>query len=132
MVHFHKHQFGRGPTTASTNFCGPDALMCVLENVLLPAELAMAEMGDHQRVREGRVAFQAATADEFVAAVEQIVDRKVRAFTSGIDVANNVVFECFAFEPRPRDGDDSDPAGAPDRRVQQPALHLRVPLPPSR
>jgi hypothetical protein len=86
----------------------------------------MAQLG-----REGRVAFQAATADDFVTAVEQIVARKVRAFTSGIDVANNVVFECFAFEPRPREGDGSDPARGFYRRAHEPALHLRVPLPPS-
>lgn len=132
MVRIHKHQFGRGPTSASSNFCGPDALMCVLEDVLLPAELAMVEMGDHQRVREARVAFQAATAREFVSAVEHIVDRKVRAFTSGIDVDSNVVFECFALEPRSRDGSDRDPAPGFYRTPHEPAAHLRVPLPPSR
>jgi hypothetical protein len=54
--------------------------------------------GDHQRVRETRVAFQVATADDFIAAAEQIVGRKVRAFASATDVVQNVVFENFLFE----------------------------------
>jgi uncharacterized protein YbcI len=98
MVALHKEQFGRGPTTARSHFAGPNALVCVLEDALLPAERKLGEMGDHQRVREMRLAFQVATTDEFVAAVEQIVGRKVRAFASATDVVQNVVFENFVFE----------------------------------
>jgi uncharacterized protein YbcI len=76
-------------------------LICALEDALLPAELKMAAMGEQQRVREARVAFQAATYDEFVAAVEDITGRKVRAFGSAFDVEQNVVFETFLFEPLP-------------------------------
>src|SRR4051794_35199982 len=92
MVALHKEQFGRGPTRARSNFAGPDTLVCVLHDALLPAELKMVKLGDQQRVRESRVAFQAATADDFIVAVEQIVLRKVAAFASGIDPGNNVVF----------------------------------------
>jgi uncharacterized protein YbcI len=107
MVKLHKEQFGRGPTQARANFAGPDALMCVLHDVLLPAELKMVEMGDQNRVRDSRVAFQAATQHEFVAAVEQILYRKVVGFASGVDPDANVVFECFSFEPR-ESGSDGD------------------------
>jgi len=100
MVKLHKEQFGRGPTSARADFAGPDALMCVLRNVLLPAELKMVDMGSQERVRESRVAFQAATQAEFIAAVEQIVSRNVVAFASGVDPDADVVFECFYFEPR--------------------------------
>jgi len=98
MVALHKEQFGRGPVTARSYFAGPDTLVCVLEDALLPAERKLVEMGDHQRVRESRVAFQVATTDEFITAVEQIVGRKVRAFASATDVVQNVVFENFVFE----------------------------------
>ena len=101
MVKLHKEQFGRGPTQARAHFAGPDALVCVLQDVLLPAERKMVELGEQQRVRESRVAFQAATQDEFVTAVEQIVGRKVHAFASGVDADRDVVFETFYFE---RDG----------------------------
>src|SRR5439155_10634423 len=99
MVALHKEQFGRGPTRARANFAGPDALLCVLEDALLPAERKLTELGDAGRVRDARTAFQAATADDFIAAVEKIVQRKVRAFASGIDPASRTVFESFQFEP---------------------------------
>jgi uncharacterized protein YbcI len=99
MVQLHKEQFGRGPTKARTNFAGNDTLVCVLENVLLPAELKLVEMGQQDRVREARMSFQVATEPDFVAAVEQIVYRKVRAFASAVDPDRNVVFENFYFEP---------------------------------
>jgi uncharacterized protein YbcI len=98
MVALHKEQFGRGPTNARSNFAGPDALVCVLDDALLPAERKMVDMGEHHRVRETRSAFQVAAADDFVRAVEQIVQRKVRAFASATDAINNVVFENFVFE----------------------------------
>ncbi|MCW3031971.1 MAG: hypothetical protein JWM60_316 [Solirubrobacterales bacterium] len=99
MVSLHKEQFGRGPTRARSHFSGRDALLCVLENALLPAEQKMVKLGEAQRVRESRIAFQVATADEFIAVVEQILYRKVSAFASAVDPENNVVFENFAFEP---------------------------------
>jgi uncharacterized protein YbcI len=111
MVRLHKEQFGRGPTQARSHFAGPDSLMCVLEDVLLPAELKMIELGDDARVRDARVSFQVATADDFIAAVEGIVNRKVRAFGSAIDTRMNVVFENFAFEPQA--APDGSAAAAP-------------------
>jgi uncharacterized protein YbcI len=99
MVKLHKEQFGRGPTKSRAHFAGPDVLVCVLSDVLLPAERKMVEMGQQERVRDSRTSFQAATAAEFIAAVEQIVSRRVAAFASGIDPDANVVFETFLFEP---------------------------------
>jgi uncharacterized protein YbcI len=110
LVALHKEQFGRGPTSARAHFAGPNALVCVLDDALLPAERKMVAKGEHQRVRETRVAYQAATRDEFIAVVEQFVQRKVRAFASAADVANNVVFENFVFEAQPgSDGDGPSP-----------------------
>jgi uncharacterized protein YbcI len=99
MVKLHKEQFGRGPTNARTYFAGPDTLVCTLEDSLLPAERTMVEMGEDQRVRESRMFMQVATSDRFIAAVEELVSRKVRAFASAIDPAPGVVFEVFSFEP---------------------------------
>jgi uncharacterized protein YbcI len=104
MVRLHKEQFGRGPTAARAHFAGSDTLVCVLEDALLPAERKLVEMGDDLRVRETRMAFQAATTEEFVGAVESIVKRKVRAFASATDTVHNVVFENFTFEPGDSDG----------------------------
>jgi uncharacterized protein YbcI len=112
MVRLHKEQFGRGPTKARTNFAGPDALVCELTDILLPAERKLVEMGQQQRVIDSRTSFQYATRLEFIAAVEQIVNRKVTSFASGIDPDSNTAFESFAFEPQASDGDNGTTAAA--------------------
>jgi uncharacterized protein YbcI len=98
MVRLHKEQFGRGPTKARSYFAGPDTLVSTLENVLVPAEQKLIEIGQEERVRDTRTSFQAATQAEFIAAVEQIVHRKVRAFASAVDVKANLAYEIFTFE----------------------------------
>jgi uncharacterized protein YbcI len=99
MVKLHKEQFGRGPTQARTEYAGHNTLVCTLEEALLPAERAMVEMGEDQRVRESRTFLQAATAQLLIETVEDIVSRKVRAFSSAIDPHAGVVFEVFALHP---------------------------------
>jgi len=99
LVTLHKEQFGRGPTRARTYFAGADTLVCVLEQALLPAERVMVQKGDQQRVRESRGALQAATKDQFVAAIEAIVAREVVAFASAVDPDEGVVWEIYNFQP---------------------------------
>jgi uncharacterized protein YbcI len=110
MVQLHKEQLGRGPTNARTYFAGPDTLVCILDDSLLPAERTMVEMGEQQRVRESRMFLQVASQEEFIEAVERLVSRKVRAFASSIDPDKGVVFEVFNFEPEPARSDGSGPA----------------------
>jgi|1186.fasta_scaffold256541_2 uncharacterized protein YbcI len=99
MVALHKEQFGRGPTRARSNFAGNDVLVCVLEDMLLPAERTMVAMGDQQRVRDTRMYLQVATTEQFITAIEDIVHRKVHAFASAADPDHDTVFEVFTFEP---------------------------------
>jgi uncharacterized protein YbcI len=109
MVRLHKQQFGRGPTKARSSFAGPDTLVCTLESVLVRAEHKLIELGHEDRVRDMRTSFQAATQREFIAAVEQLISRKVRAFASAVDIKANVAYEIFTFE-RSEDGKgDSSP-----------------------
>jgi uncharacterized protein YbcI len=110
MVTLHKEQFGRGPTRARANFAGADTVVIVLDDVMLPAERVMVELGEQQRVRESRAALQAATSDKFVEAVESIVGREVVAFASAIDPDQGVVWEIFNLEPAgPQGGDGVAP-----------------------
>ena len=111
MVALHKEQFGRGPTRVQSHFAGADALLCVMDDALLPAERTMVAMGEQQRVRESRMFLQVATADQFIATVERITGRTVRAFASATDPDKEVVMENFIFEPDPRrDGRQTAPA----------------------
>jgi uncharacterized protein YbcI len=98
MVRLYKEQFGRGPTKARTEFAGPDIVVCTLEDSFTPAEKRLAEMEEHQRLRDTRLYFQHATKDEFIETVERIVNRKVRAFNSSIDTHNDISVEVFHLE----------------------------------
>ena len=98
MVRIYKEMFGRGPTRARVDWAGPDTLVCTLEDSLTPAERRMAELGEHQRVREVRMFFQHVTENDFRASVERITGRTVRAFVSGIDTDKDVSAEVFYFE----------------------------------
>ena len=52
MVRIYKEQFGRGPTRARTEWAGPDQLLVTLEETLTSAERRLAELGEHQRLRD--------------------------------------------------------------------------------
>jgi uncharacterized protein YbcI len=98
MVRLYKSQFGRGPTKVRSDFAGPDLIVCTLEDSLTPAEKRMAEMGDHQRLRDLRLYFQHATEEQFCQIIERALGRKVRAFISGMDTGKDVAAELFYLE----------------------------------
>jgi uncharacterized protein YbcI len=102
MVRLYKDVFGRGPTKVKTEFAGPDTVICTLRESFTPAERAMAEMGEHQRLRDTRAFFQHATEDQFRGIVESILGRRVEAFVSGIDTGLDVSSEVFYLEPQAR------------------------------
>jgi uncharacterized protein YbcI len=103
MVRLYKEQFGRGPTAARTSFAGDDTIICTLENTFTPAERNLAQMGEHQRLRDIRIFFQYSTSAEFIAPVERLTGRRVRAFVNGIDTTKDVAAEVFILEPQPQD-----------------------------
>jgi uncharacterized protein YbcI len=99
MVQLYKELFGRGPARARTYFAGPDMLICSLEGSFTPAERSMAEMGEHQRLRETRLFFQHARENDFRGTVEQVTGRRVRGFLSGTDTYADLSCEVFYLEP---------------------------------
>jgi hypothetical protein len=56
-------------------------------------------MGEHGRLRDTRTFFQYATAADFIEVAERLTNRRVRAFVSGIDTAEDVSSEVFYFDP---------------------------------
>jgi uncharacterized protein YbcI len=116
MVSLYKKQFGRGPTKTRTDWAGPDALVCTLEDSLTLAERNLRAMGEHQRLRDVRMLFQYASTKEFIEPVERITGRTVRSFVSGIDTEVDVSIEMFVFH--------AERADAPSRaeRAEAPAL----------
>ena len=103
MVRLYKELFGRGPTKARTEFAGPDIVICSLEDTFTPAERSLAEMGEHQRLRDTRMYFQSATAEKFTEIIERVTGRKVRAFISGLDAGVDICAEVFYLESKKRE-----------------------------
>jgi uncharacterized protein YbcI len=100
MVRIYKEQFGRGPTSARTSWCGDDVLTVILEDTLTSAERNLAKMGQHERLRETRMFFQYATVREFCEPVERLTGRTVRGFISGIDTqVDGLSMETFVMHP---------------------------------
>ena len=99
MVRLYKDAFGRGPTKARAQFAGPDTLIVVLENSMTVAERNLVAMGEHERLREGRLLFSQALEEEIRAIVEHTLDRRPVAFISGMDTRHDVAIEVFTFEP---------------------------------
>jgi uncharacterized protein YbcI len=104
MVRLYKTQFGRGPTKARTNFAGPDIVVVTLEETFTPAEQRLADMGEHQRLRDTRLYFQHATESEFRSVIERVLGREVRAFNSAVDTDTDVCVEVFHLRPLSEDG----------------------------
>ena len=112
MVRIYKDQFGRGPTKARSDFAGPDLVIVTLEDTLTPAEKRMAQLGDHQRLRDLRLYFQHVTEEQFCEVIERVLDRKVRAFISGMDTEQDVAAELFYLQSR--EAEDPGAASFPE------------------
>lgn len=105
MVRLFKDYFGRGPTKARTYWAGPDALMCILDDTLTPAERNLVKMGEHQRLRDLRLFFQYSSVEQFCRPVEQITGRTVRGFHSSTDTeVDGQSIEVFVLHPSGYDG----------------------------
>ena len=105
MVALFKNQFGRGPTSARSYWCGDDVLSVVLENTLTAAERNLVRMNEDQRLRDTRLFFQYASLRETIEPIERITGRTVRAFISGTDTrADGLSVETFVLHPAGYDG----------------------------
>src|SRR5215210_1728788 len=100
MTRLYKELFGRGPTKVRAAFAGPDCVVVTLENTLTQAERNMVSLGDHQKLRDVRMFFQHSSEQELKRPVEEILGRRVRAFTSGIDTEADVAVETYLLEPQ--------------------------------
>jgi uncharacterized protein YbcI len=69
-----------------------------------PAEQSMADIGEHQRLRDVRLFFQHAREKDFRDAVERITGRQVRGFVSGMDTHEDIATELFYLTPRANGG----------------------------
>lgn len=98
VVRLHAEHFGRGPTRARAHL-GDDHVLVLLEDVLTVVERTLASAGRADQVLATRAAFAEAMHDRFVADVEAICGRRVRAYLSRTSVDPELTAELFLLEP---------------------------------
>jgi uncharacterized protein YbcI len=98
IVRIHARSYGRGPTKART-VMGDDYAMCILENIYTPAERTLIDGGRFPQVFDMRGTFQEIAREEFVAVVEEITRKRVRAFFSQVHQDPDIAVEVFLFHP---------------------------------
>jgi len=89
---------GRGPTRARTYLTG-DLITVVLEDTLTKGERSLVADGKSELVLSTRYAYQQTMRSDLVAIIEQLSERKVRAFLSANHLEPDMAIESFLLEP---------------------------------
>lgn len=97
IVKIHTAAIGRGPKK-SYSFHNGDALVTVLLEVLTRAEQTLIAHGESDSVRDARRLSQRAMADQMVAAVERLTDRRVVAFMGDNHLDPDMAVEVFILD----------------------------------
>jgi uncharacterized protein YbcI len=95
IVKLFREYYGRGPTKAKSYLLDDRILVCVLEETMTTVEQTLVENGHGDKVREVRLTFQEAMADEFKSAVEGPLGRPVVGYHSQLTLDPDIGFEFF-------------------------------------
>lgn len=104
MVRLMSQYTGRGPTKARTTLNSNFATV-VFEDTLTKAERNLVAAGEIESVCQQRRTFNRLMRGEAVAAVEEVVGRKVRAYLNDISPEDGIAVQTFVFEMRPETGE---------------------------
>src|SRR5687767_3013504 len=75
IVHLFREYYGRGPNKAKSYILDERIVVCVLEETMTTVEQTLVKCGEHDMVRQVRLRFQEAMADEFTSVVERAMSR---------------------------------------------------------
>jgi uncharacterized protein YbcI len=98
IVKLFREYYGRGPTKAKSYVLDDRILVCVLEETMTKVEKTLVENGHGDKVREVRLTFQEAMADEFMGTVTETTGRNVIAYHSQLTLDPDIGFEFFVLE----------------------------------
>jgi uncharacterized protein YbcI len=98
IVQLFREYYGRGPNKAKSYLLDERILVCVLEETMTTVEQTLVENGHLDMVRQVRLTFQEAMADQFKRAVEQAMGRRVTAYHSQLTMEPDMGFEFFVLE----------------------------------
>jgi uncharacterized protein YbcI len=103
LVRIKKELYGKGPTRAKT-FINDNYVFTVLEGGLTRNEETLLAAGEHRLVREFRLRFQEAVADQIRDVVEEATRRRVVGYHSQIVFEPERAFEIFVLDEPPHGG----------------------------
>ena len=108
VVRIHKRFYGRGPTKARAHL-SQDLLTVLLDGGYTRGEQTLNARGYVNEVVQARLAMRRAVEEEFRAAIESLVKRRVRSFMSANDPSTDLQAEIFVLHPRGRADDGAQP-----------------------
>jgi uncharacterized protein YbcI len=94
VVSITRNYTGRGPTRART-VIDRDAVFVLLHDTLTKGERVLVERGQHEQVLELRRTFQDTMRDDYTAAIERLLGRRVTSFLSANSLEPDVACEIF-------------------------------------
>jgi uncharacterized protein YbcI len=103
MVRLHSKYLGRGPTKARTTL-NTNVAVIVLWKTMTRAEQNLVAAGEADAVQSLRRTLKRSMREEAVAAVEDVLERRVTAYMSDIDTEANAASIVFTLEPLPETG----------------------------
>jgi uncharacterized protein YbcI len=95
IVKLFRDYYGRGPTKAKSYILDDRIIVCVLEETMTKVERTLVDCGQGQKVRDVRLTFQEAMADEFKGIVSTIMGRPVIGYHSQLTLEPDIGFEFF-------------------------------------
>jgi uncharacterized protein YbcI len=98
IVQLFSEYYGRGPTKAKSYLLDERIVVCVLEDTMTTVEQTLVKHGHKDMVRQVRLTFQGAMADQFKGVVEEAMGRKVAGYHSQLTMEPDIGFEFFVLE----------------------------------
>jgi uncharacterized protein YbcI len=98
IVGLFREYYGRGPTKAKSFLLDGYIVVCVLEDTMTTVEQTLVKNGNGDMVRQVRLTFQEAMADQFEGVVAAAMGRRVTAYHSQLTMEPDMGFEFFVLE----------------------------------
>jgi uncharacterized protein YbcI len=98
IVQLFREYYGRGPNKAKSFLLDGYIVVCVLEDTMTTVEQTLVKHGNGDMVRQVRLVFQEAMADQFKGVVEKAMGRTVATYHSQLTMDPDMGFEFFVLE----------------------------------
>jgi len=102
ITRLHREHYGRGATVTRT-VLNRNYVIVFLEDIYTPVERMLIGADHHDTVRQTRHIFQMEMREQFSAAVEEILGRRVIQFMSHVCFDPDMAAEIFVLEPSSAD-----------------------------